>query len=169
MQKTCTKCLKCLEATPDFFNRNPTHYLGLYSKCKRCVSEYNKNKKYTERKIRTPEQTKLSSDRRTIHNKIGVPMIIALHRFTNGKKRIKKIRNWEDIVGYSVEDLKRHLESKFKEGMNWGNHGMWEIDHIKPKSAFSILENDIKKCWALENLQPLWKLENSLKGSKYTE
>ncbi len=82
----------------------------------------------------------------------------------------KRKRHWEDIVGYTKEDLKQHLENQFKRGMNWGNYGKWHIDHIKPISSFNITDvncEELKKCWALENLQPLWASENISKGNRY--
>ena len=51
--------------------------------------------------------------------------------------------------------------------MNWDNYGQWYIDHIIPKAAFNITSpycDDFKKCWALDNLQPLWA-ENNIKKS----
>ena len=77
--------------------------------------------------------------------------------------------HWEDVVGYSVEELKLHLESQFEDGMTWGNYGEWHIDHIIPVSAFSFDDPsniDFKRCWSIENLRPLWAKENLSKGSK---
>ena len=73
-------------------------------------------------------------------------------------------KNWERITGYSLNELKAHLEQRFKLGMTWANYGKWHIDHIIPISSFSI--NEVGKCWALENLQPLWAKENILKGAR---
>ena len=45
--------------------------------------------------------------------------------------------NWTHIkMNRWVKKLKRHLESRFEEGMNWANFvsGKWQIDHIIPKS-----------------------------------
>ena len=53
--------------------------------------------------------------------------------------------------------------------MTIDNYGLWEIDHIIPRSFFkyrSPRNKQFKKCWALENLQPLWKSENRKKGNK---
>jgi 5-methylcytosine-specific restriction endonuclease McrA len=75
-----------------------------------------------------------------------------------------------DILGYSVDELKVHLESSFKEGMSWDNYGEWEIDHITPDSWFQYNSTDdegFKNSWALDNLQPLWKHENIAKGNRY--
>jgi len=82
-----------------------------------------------------------------------------------------------DIVGYTSEDLIKSLESKFKIGMTWDNYGRkigvkcWEIDHIIPESWFnysSFNDEDFKKCWSLDNLQPLWAEENKSKGNRYS-
>lgn len=81
----------------------------------------------------------------------------------------KENRHWEDLVGYSLEDLKRHLESKFKDGMNWENIGKWHIDHIIPVSLWkfnSYNDGEFKQCWALCNLQPLWGKDNLSKGNR---
>jgi hypothetical protein len=86
----------------------------------------------------------------------------------NGSKAGK---HWESLVGYTIGDLKTHLEKQFKPGMSWGNYGKegWSIDHKVPISAFNfeVPENpDFRKCWALDNLQPMWSSENIRKSNK---
>lgn len=81
----------------------------------------------------------------------------------------KKGRRWETIVGYTLNELKEHLEKQFKEGMSWNNRGDWHIDHKIPVTAFYFDEPDdidFKRCWALSNLQPLWAAENISKSNK---
>jgi hypothetical protein len=83
-------------------------------------------------------------------------------------------RKWEDLVGYTLFDLMSHLEALFHPGMTWENYGQygWHIDHIKPKSLFKYEtpeEEEFKKCWSLENLQPLWAEDNIRKGNRYME
>ncbi len=75
------------------------------------------------------------------------------------------------ILGYTLDDLKAHLEKQFSPGMTWENYGKggWHIDHKIPKSAFnytSIEHIDFQRCWALSNLQPMWEPDNVKKGSK---
>jgi len=72
-------------------------------------------------------------------------------------------RRWESIVGYTLFDLMHHLESLFTDGISWNNYGEWHIDHIIPRCRFSI--DEIKDCWKLSNLQPLWALDNMIKGA----
>ena len=77
--------------------------------------------------------------------------------------------HWENMTGYTVEELKAHLEKSFKDGMNWDNYGKWHIDHKIPVSLWnysSYKNNEFKQCWALANLQPLWASENC---KKHTE
>jgi len=83
----------------------------------------------------------------------------------------KKNRHWEDLVGYTIDQLKRHLEKQFKTGMSWENYGKygWHIDHKIPISAFNFEtpdDPDFKRCWALKNLQPLEADKNLKKWKK---
>jgi hypothetical protein len=79
----------------------------------------------------------------------------------------KKYKRTFDYLKYSSDDLVNHLESQFKDGMNWGNYGEWHIDHITPISYLiknKIIDPAIIN--ALTNLQPLWASENMSKGCK---
>jgi hypothetical protein len=70
-------------------------------------------------------------------------------------------------LGCSIEDLKKHLESKFQEGMAWENYGSWHIDHIIPLAAFDLTSSEnIKIVCNFNNLQPLWAKDNLSKGDK---
>lgn len=74
-------------------------------------------------------------------------------------------------LGYNIEDLMKHLESKFKPGMSWDNYGEWHIDHIVPQSWLpfnSVDEENFLKCWSLNNLQPLWAKENISKSNRFS-
>ncbi|KKM07190.1 hypothetical protein LCGC14_1736380 [marine sediment metagenome] len=78
-------------------------------------------------------------------------------------------RPWESLVGYTLNDLRVHLERKFQSGMTWTNYGKWHIDHKTPLKVFNFTKpehEDFKRCWALDNLQPLWASENCAKGAK---
>jgi len=70
-----------------------------------------------------------------------------------------------DIVGCTPQELVKHIESKFTEGMNWENHGEWHIDHIIPLSLGKTKEDIIKLCH-YTNLQPLWGIDNLKKGNR---
>lgn len=88
------------------------------------------------------------------------------------KRHIDKKDGTFNILGYSVKALMDHLENKFQPGMTWENQGKWHIDHIVPDSHFkysSTEDESFKKCWALENLQPLWAIDNIRKSNKLEE
>ena len=81
----------------------------------------------------------------------------------------KKSKRTLELLGCSVEFLKNHLESQFKEGMSWDNygHGGWVVDHIRPCASFDLSkESEQRKCFNYKNLQPLWEEDNLIKGDK---
>lgn len=91
---------------------------------------------------------------------------------TDTLRRNSKRAGWQTILGYSIDDLRLHLERQFLGGMNWTNHGpVWHIDHIVPVAHFTfetIHCPDFKACFALTNLRPLWKDDNLAKRDKRT-
>lgn len=90
-------------------------------------------------------------------------------RLSNALKRrgYDKTSITADTLGCSWEDLKIHLESQFKDGMTWENHGKttWHIDHIIPLASASNSE-EMCKLNHYTNLQPLWAKDNMSKGNK---
>ena len=98
----------------------------------------------------------------TLSKRIATAMRTALKGEKGGYR-------WEILVGYTVNDLKQHLERQFTAEMNWENIKDWHIDHVVPKSAFnykSYSDIDFKKCWSLKNLQPMLATENREKSNK---
>jgi len=97
-------------------------------------------------------------------------LISRMNRALKDQKRKRTIRTW-DLVGCDYETLKKHLESQFKLGMTWENHGSgdnkWHIDHIKPCASFDLTNiEEQKKCFHYTNLQPLWQFDNLSKHNK---
>jgi hypothetical protein len=102
-----------------------------------------------------------------------------LHRLSNNirgnmhhaLKAKKAGRKWEDLVGYTLQDLINHIDPLLGENMTWENYGsVWHVDHITPKSWFKYSDaNDpqFKACWALTNLQPKLKIDNIKKGNRF--
>jgi len=74
---------------------------------------------------------------------------------------------------YWDENDIRAVSKSVKRGMNWNNYGnYWAIDHIKPRSLFTYIspnDPEFKKCWSLDNLQPLEKIENIKKNNLYID
>ena len=105
------------------------------------------------------------------HYRLNQNMGRVINLALNGQKAGKK---WEDITGYSVDELILHLESLFTEGMSWDNYGEWHVDHIAPRKIFVVEDIDgnidwetVGCCWDLSNLQPLWAKDNFAKGGEF--
>ena len=76
----------------------------------------------------------------------------------------KEEKHWENLVPYTILELKEHLERQFDKNMTWENMGKyWEIDHIIPQNTFkftSYKDKDFQICWSLANLRPLERTIN---------
>ena len=82
-------------------------------------------------------------------------------------------RGWENLIGYTLNDLIKHLKKTIPKGFSWQDllEGKLHIDHKIPKSAFNYAEPehiDFKRCWALKNLQLLPAKKNRIKYNKLT-
>ena len=72
------------------------------------------------------------------------------------------------LLGCSIDQVRKHLETLFKDGMSWDNHGDWHIDHIKPCVAFDLTDPEQQReCFHYTNLQPLWAEDNLQKAGRY--
>lgn len=73
------------------------------------------------------------------------------------------------LLGYTLEQLKAHLERQFAKGMSWDNYGEWHVDHIRPLASFVYStphDPQFAEAWALTNLRPLWAKDNIRKGAR---
>lgn len=86
----------------------------------------------------------------------------------------KKNTKTTNILGCSLEDFKKYIESKFETWMNWGNYGLyngefncgWDIDHIIPVSSAKT-EEEVIELNHYTNLQPLCsKINRYIKKNK---
>jgi hypothetical protein len=198
-RKKCSKCGK-VKNVSEFYKR-PNVKDGLMSSCKKCnhikcfkwikknpdkkrkIDKKSQMKNMTKKlestrqwRINNPkkykEQVKRQNAKRTSTAKGKLNHNIRI-RICTSLCGSKDYRHWESLVGYTLNELKEHIEKKFKNGMNWENYGKkgWHIDHKIPITAFNFEKPehiDFKKCWALSNLQPLWALDNIKKSNKLT-
>tara|TARA_B100001093_G_C26546981_1_gene892796 strand:- start:93 stop:785 length:693 start_codon:yes stop_codon:yes gene_type:complete len=84
-------------------------------------------------------------------------------------KRDKTIKSFSTmkLVGCTIEELKKHLQSQFDNKMSWQNYGSWHIDHKKAVSKFDLTNSkEQKKCFNYKNLQPLWGTDNLRKSNR---
>jgi hypothetical protein len=100
-----------------------------------------------------------------VNKKIALFCCGTIHRCLRGKND-----KTASLLGYTVSELKSHLESHFKPGMSWDNYGKghesWSIDHTRPISSFPKSAT-IAEINALGNLRPMWHKENCSKGNKW--
>ena len=131
------------------------------SKCRNVIKQLRREKRNVGRKLNYRKRIEIDPKFKIVKN-----MTSAIGRTINDKN----MRKWETLVGYTREDLMIHLELQFTNGMSWNNYGSWHIDHIRPIASFtfnSYADDGFKQCWRLENLQPLWAVDNILKGDTW--
>jgi hypothetical protein len=81
-----------------------------------------------------------------------------------------KTSSTSELLGCSLNNFKKHLESKFVDGMNWERfyQGQIHIDHVRPCSSFDLsYPQQQAECFHYLNLQPLWAKENLAKGDTW--
>ena len=155
LYKRCAKCGKKNPARPGYFAADKHSPDGLAAVCRSC-------QKHIEDLRRRKGETRLQV---LINQSVQAQMRRALRGKRCGF-------DWARILGYTMEDLKCHLEFLFRPGMTWKNQGRWHIDHVRPKASFqfsSVSDPQFKQCWSLANLQPLWARDNFRKGSKWAD
>ena len=140
---------------------------------KKCNSRYEKGaaskqryKRYRQTKKRKKVYIKYLNSKPEV--KIAKNLRRRLNKILIQQKTFKK-DNTFSLVGCTVDKLKSHLESQFKDGMSWFNYGVsgWHMDHITPCSKFDLSKlEEQKKCFHFTNLQPLWALDNIKKSNK---
>jgi hypothetical protein len=132
------------------------------------VKEYKKNNPNKDIERRKSEKhKKYMKDYSTKYRKEKSYFILWRSVLRNTLKRIgtKKEETTNKILGYSAKELKEHIEKKFINGMSWENWGEWHLDHIKPVSSFDKSEK-MSIINSLDNLQPLWAVDNLKKSNK---
>ena len=141
-----------------------------YEQNKEHRKEY--HKKWRTDNIDKWRQTKRNYER---NRKASDPLYKLISNFRTAiyqvlkESNVEKNRHYFDILQYTPEELIIHLESQFKDTMSWDNYGDWHVDHKLPITLFNIEEmgdKEFMKCWALENLQPMWGEENIRKSNK---
>lgn len=77
--------------------------------------------------------------------------------------KTKRSNKTTELLGCSIKDVRKYLESLWLPGMNWENYSLegWHIDHIIPVNTFDLTNPEQqKKCFHYTNLRPLWAKDN---------
>ena len=157
------------------------YYESNKEKISKYYSEWRENKKEQlkeyQKKWREENRDKLRKTKRDYerNRKSSDPLYKLISNFRTAiyqvlkESNVEKNRHYFDILQYTPEELIIHLELQFKDTMSWDNYGEWHVDHKLPITSFNIEEmgdKEFMKCWALENLQPMWGDENIRKSNK---
>ena len=124
-----------------------------------------------DRKYKSNNKDKLRErEKRYYNNNLNRRLRCKLtSRMYHAIKGLNKSKSTMVLTGCSLEYLKDYLESQFDDEMSWSNYGAWHIDHILPCCSFDLKQpEEQKKCFHYSNLQPLWAVDNFIKGSKYS-
>jgi len=132
--------------------------------------EYNREymKKYYndyENRLKRSEYRKNKKEKDNIYRLSTVVRSLIIYSIKNRKydKQNKTI----EILGCTYEEFSEYIESKFKDWMNWENHGLyngelnygWDLDHIIPISTAKT-EEDVILLNHYTNFQPLCSYVN---------
>lgn len=156
------------------FSKNKSKKSGLNTYCKECMVAYRKEnadrlKEYFKEYGELNREKISARSLNRYHNNIQANLRHTLRgRFNNAIERGWKKGSAVRDLGCSVADFKLYLESKFTDDMSWDNKGRngWHIDHIVPLSAFDLTDREqVKKACHYTNLQPLWEVDNLIKGN----
>ena len=91
---------------------------------------------------------------------------ICRNRIRKALKGATKSAATMELIGCTIDELRRHMESKFEPWMNWENHGLWDVEHIKAMSKFDLTDPEQQRaCCHWSNLQPMEHIENLKKGT----
>jgi hypothetical protein len=153
---------------------------------KRSRTYYKKNRDKITKQRSRPERVTQRREYKKIkyknneQYKLRMDLSIAINKGLKRRGGSKDGYSCLGAIGYSIADLKTHLESLFEPWMNWNNHGVynpktwddndqstwvWQIDHIISHAKFkykTIKDDEFKRCWALSNLRPYSAKQNNI-------
>ena len=155
-------------------SRRKSYYRNIETERKSSLEYYHKNKDEINER-RKKNKTKIRKRQRKYEkNKWLTDVQYRIGK--NIRRRIREVLKGNSkseetikLLGCSISELEKYLESKFIENMSWDNYGVngWHIDHIKPCASFDLTDPEQQKeCFHYSNLQPLWATDNIKKGSR---
>lgn len=186
--KICNKC-NVEKPYDKFYKRKSGSKDGYRTECIECHIRiksiyYIKNKDKIDeygKKWRTDNiERSRTSSRLSMRKRREDPIIKFNHSISSlirmGFKstRFDKRSKTQDILGFTYNEFRTYLESKFEPWMNWENRGKyngefnygWDVDHIIPLSSAQT-EEDVIRLNHYTNLQPLCsKINRDIKKAK---
>ena len=184
--KQCCRACKAVKNLSEYHKDKSRSYGHGYV-CKQCTRDDKKKKDYAKKYYQDNKSVKRIYQREYLRNRraeeptyrlyknVRARVRQSLKEFGEHKKNKAKTNKeyynkYFSVLNYSPEDLVEHIERQWIEGWDWNNYGeVWVVDHIYPHSKLpydSIEHPNYKKAWALRNLRPLSKEDNSSKSDK---
>jgi hypothetical protein len=133
---------------------------------------YLKNKEKRKEHNSKPETQELRRNRENNRYNTDINfriLSICRTRLSHALKGNSKSASTMELIGCTVDELRRHIESKFELWMTWENQGLggWDIDHIKACSHFNMEDpKQQRACFHWSNLQPMEHIDNIKKGKR---
>jgi len=159
--KICTCCN--LEKSYEFFSFHNKSKDERQDKCKECVKKYMKDR-YAKTK-----HIQLEKQKERLKTDLQYKMIRRLRNrlyYALKNRPWKKNTHFSQYIGCTQIELLNHIESQFKNGMNWEilNKGLIHIDHKIPLSS-ATTEEELYNLCHYKNLQPMWAVDNIKKSN----
>lgn len=171
-KRRCKECRKKLEKQPKEYYKK--YYKKNIEKKKQYNRDnrekrselykkwYEKNKNYRKEYMREYRKKYFEIPKNRINKRISNMILKSL-------RKNKKGYHWEDILGYTVDDLIKHLESTSCYTIEECTEKNLQIDHIIPVSCYnfsSFEDENFRRCWDLRNLRLLSADKNYDKRAK---
>lgn len=203
MEKVCTKCKKEKESS-EFKSVNSKQCLKCnelgrvkskkyYGKNKEAIKDKNDSyRKNNLDKVKTSRKKYYTNNKKEIFKRAEnrlkerkskdkffnfIYNFKAALRGSFKEKGYHKSSRTVDILGCSITEFKKYLETKFESWMNWENRGLyngqlnfgWDVDHVIPISSAKT-EEEIIRLNHYTNLQPLCsKINRDIKKNKLSQ
>ena len=141
----------CRDNSEKLSKHSRQYYQDNREKVNKRINQYTKNKRKINLKF-------------NLNNKIRIMINRSLKGNKNG-------HHWENLVGYTLDNLIKHLKKTMPKNYTWQDYmeGKLHVDHKIPISVWDFDKSEhvnFKKCWALSNLQLLLAEENLIKHAK---
>ena len=144
--------------------KNKEHIKEYRLKNKEHKKEY--NKEYNSRP--ETQELKRNHNRNRYHTDINFRLKkICSTRLLQALKGFDKAASTMKLIGCTIDELRKHLESKFEPWMTWENQGLggWDVEHIKACFHFNLADPEQQReCFNWSNLQPMEHIANIKKG-----
>jgi hypothetical protein len=170
----CKLCLK--EKQNKYYQNNIDKKVNYYDKNKEKISEINKTKYYANLEFYSEKNKKYRKHRLATDPLFKLRYVIKgtirdAFRSTSFTKKNTTL----EILGCSIIEFEKYLESKFEPWMTWENRGLyngelnygWDIDHIIP-THIAKTEEELIGLNHYTNLQPLCShINRNIKKGNY--